>query len=129
MSYISYIAFVLLQLQSDDDQLQKKEEELQSCKDTLSEYSKQVENLELAVSEKAKTISYLENVIEMKDSEGKQTGDLIEKIKRISSENCQELQLQIDSVSNGKCFILQSPSVLFCLLQAANIDPNPDLYI
>ena len=89
-------------MQSNDNQLQKKEEELQSYRDKLSEYTKQIGSFELTVSERMETISYLENIIKMKDAEGKQANSLIEKIKSMSSENCQELQLQIDSVSFGQ---------------------------
>ena len=75
------------------------EKELQSHKEKLSECTKQIESFESVVSDKIKNISYLENVIKMKDSEGRQANHVIEKIKSMNSENCQQLQLQIDSVS------------------------------
>ena len=79
--------------------MQKAEKELRLCTEKLSECTKQIENFESLVSDKMKSISYLENAVKMKDSEGKQANSLIEKMKNMHLEHCQELQFQIDSVS------------------------------
>lgn len=100
------------QLQSKDLHVQKAEQDLQSCNEKLSEYTKQIEGFEWKIGEKIKNIAYLEDVIKMKDSEAKQTKNLIEKIKNLNSEHCQELQLQIDSVSYFAIILVTVPSHL-----------------
>ena len=97
-------------MQSNSNEIQKKETELQSYKERLSECTMQIGSFESAVSEKVKIIAHLEDAIKMNESEAKQASNLIEKMKSMNSENCQELQLQIDSVSTD--LFLLDPTML-----------------
>eukprot|EP00794_Sanderia_malayensis_P016040 gene16040-17662_t len=79
-----------------DNRINSLENELQNSRVKISESSGEVKKFESAMDEKIKAITELQGVIQMKESEKKQAMSLVDKVKSLHSEQCQEFENQIE---------------------------------
>ena len=87
-----------MQLEMKESKLHKLAEELQSNKESLIERTSQTEKLETLVDEKMQLITQLEEMLHDKFVDEKQNNKQMEEMKRLHSQQCNELTAEIEKV-------------------------------
>ena len=87
-----------MQLEVKESKSQKLAEELQSNKESLIERTSQTQKLEALIDEKMQLITRLEGMLRDKIVDEKQSNKQIEEMKRLHSQQCNELAAEIEKV-------------------------------